>query len=220
MENLNKIKKIVLYIIAGLLIVLVIIYLFTKDNTIYSNFNNLYQEENMILGTNVIEESKNTIYVYVAGEVNNPSVVELQEGARVVDAIEKAGGLTDSGEIKELNLAYKLKDGEKLYIPSLDEVIESEEESINISYISSGIESTSLDDTAGNAEENINNGLVNINTCTQTELETLEGIGPSTAKKIIEYREENGNFDSIEDIKNVSGIGEAKFNGIKDEICV
>jgi len=221
LENLNKTQKIVLYLIGGIAIILIIMYFFTKDKVAYFDYNNLYVQENEIVEENFEEEIKNTIYVYVVGEVFNPSVVELEEGARVVDAIEKVGGITDSGEIKNLNLAYKLKDGEKLYIPSLDEVIESEEKSTNILYISSGIDSSDV--TEINIEETNSvddNGLININTCTQVELETLTGIGPSTAKKIIDYRQENGSFKKIEDIQNVSGIGEATFNDIKEDICV
>lgn len=229
MENLNKTQKIVLYIVGGLVIILIIIYIFTKDNDniIYSNYNSLYLEENEIK-ENSVEEVGNIICVYVTGEVNNSSVVELKEGARVADAIEKAGGLTDSGEVKDLNLAYKLKDGEKLYIPSLDEVIESKENNTIIQYISSAIVNNSISNNNASVSdtefiENDNNNtneLININNCTQTELETLEGIGPSTAQKIIEYRKENGPFRVIEDIKNVSGIGDAKYEGIKDKICV
>ena len=226
MENLNKTQKIVLYGIGIILAILIIIYLFTKDNTVYSDFSNLYEENNQVVVENTVQEEeipKNLIYVYVAGEVNNPSVVELEEGQRVADAIEKAGGLTESGEIKNINLAYKLKDGEKLYIPSLDEVIESEEEDTNIAYITSGINGEingTTSNSENNSENSTSNGLININTATQTELETLDGIGPSTAKKIIDYREENGKFNSIEDIQNVSGIGDAKYAAIKDDICV
>lgn len=227
LENLNKTQKIVLYGIGIVLVILIIIYLFTKDNTVYSDYSNLYPEENNVaVVENEIkadEVPKNLIYVYVAGEVNNPSVVELEEGQRVADAIEKAGGLTDSGEIKNINLAYKLKDGEKLYIPSLDEVIESEEEDADIAYITSGINGEingTTSNSENNSENSTNNGLININTATQTELETLDGIGPSTAKKIIDYREENGKFNSIEDIQNVSGIGDAKYAAIKNDICV
>lgn len=226
LENLNKTQKIVLYGIGIVLAILIIIYLFTKDSTVYSDYSNLYPEENANVVKNEIkveEVAKNLIYVYVAGEVNNPSVVELEEGQRVADAIEKAGGLTDSGEIKNINLAYKLQDGEKLYIPSLDEVMESEEENTNIDYITSGINSDKNQNTGNiesNLESNTDNGLVNINTATQTELETLDGIGPSTAKKIIDYREENGKFNSIEEIQNVSGIGDAKYEAIKNDICV
>lgn len=227
LENLNKTQKIVLYGIGIVLVILIIIYLFTKDNTVYSDYSNLYPEENNVaVVENEIkadEVPKNLIYVYVAGEVNNPSVVELEEGQRVADAIEKAGGLTDSGEIKNINLAYKLKDGEKLYIPSLDEVIKSEEEDADIAYITSGINGEingTTSNSGNNSENSTNNGLININTATQTELETLDGIGPSTAKKIIDYREENGKFNSIEDIQNVSGIGDAKYAAIKNDICV
>lgn len=226
MENLNKKQKVSLYIIVGIMLILIIIYVFTKDNTISSDYNNLYFEENEIQ-ENSVEEIGNIICVYVTGEVNNSSVVELREGARVVDAIEKAGGLTDSGEIKNLNLAYKLKDGEKLYIPSLDEVIESKENNTSIQYISSTIVNNSTTNNASSFDtvhiendNNNSNNLININNCTQTELETLDGIGPSISKKIIEYRKENGMFKTIEDIKNVSGIGDAKYDAIKNNICV
>lgn len=246
------------------MVILIIIYIFTKDNTIYSEYNDLYLEDNKNQENNIdnLEETKNSIYVYVTGEVNKPTVVELKEGARIKDAIEKAGGITDSGEIKKLNLAYKLNDGEKLYIPSLDEVIESKENNTTIQYISSGLVNDNISNNTNNNENgenpitendtnqvtssgngsnnsssgnsgasnssnnsstsksSSNNGLININTCTQTELESLAGIGPSTAKKIIDYRKENGKFKTIEDIKNVSGIGDAKYNGIKDSICV
>jgi len=227
LQNLNKTQKIVLYLIGGIAIVLIIVYFFTKDKVVYNDYSNLDVQESEIVEENFEEETKNIISVYVVGEVNNPSVVELEEGARIIDAIEKAGGLTDSGEVKNLNLAYKLKDGEKLYIPSLDDVIKSEEENTKILYIFSGIDSSNMVEVIaiGNSEtieSNItnDNGLININTCTQVELETLDGIGPSTAKKIIDYREENGRFKKIEDIQNVSGIGEATFNNIKNDICV
>ena len=100
---------------------------------------------------------------------------------------------------------------------------QSKENDTTIAYISSGInseESQNAGNTQGPIEEDVNNGLININTATQTELETLDGIGPSTAKKIIDYREENGKFNSIEDIQNVSGIGDAKYAAIKNDICV
>lgn len=174
----------------------------------------------MIKEENGLKKEEKIIYVYVTGEVNTPSVIELFEGARVKDAIEKAGGLTDSGEIKNLNLAYKLKDGEKLYIPSLDEVVLSEEEGKKILYISSGIESVSYNEIEIEEIEMYDSETININTCTQTELETLSGIGPSTAKKIIDYRKSNGEFNAVEEIKNVPGIGEAKYEAIKEQISI
>lgn len=106
-----------------------------------------------------------------------------------------------------MNLAYKLKDGQKIYIPSN---IEDGEEVVIVTEEGQGV----LD---GQVDEN---GKVNINTATQTELETLSGIGPSTALKIIEYRTKNGEFSNIEDIKNVPGIGDSKYESIMESICV
>lgn len=135
-------------------------------------------------------------------------IIEIEEGARLVDAIEAAGGLTENADVNKINLAYVVQDGQKINIPNVNSVE-------NSSYITENIgENIIIEDTT------IKTSLVNINTATQTQLENLSGIGPSTALKIIKYREENGKFTKIEDIKNVPGIGESKFEAIKNEICV
>lgn len=124
----------------------------------------------------------------------------------------KRGGVREDAYVDDINLAYKLEDGMKIHIPTKNE----KENTVNIT-TSSGVVSNS--DT--NLEiQNDKNTKVNINTATQTQLETLPGIGPSTATKIIAYRKEKGKFSKIEDVKEVSGIGEAKFNKMKDFICV
>ena len=142
----------------------------------------------------------------------------------MIDAINKAGGTTNKANVSKVNLAYVLKDGMKINIPNDSDL----KENSNFEYItmSSGdgkndnvFESTSSKPIAeSNGFNNIK--TVNINTATQTELETLPGIGPSTALKIINYRNENGKFKSIEDIKNVSGIGDSKFDTLKKYITV
>ena len=139
--------------------------------------------------TNEVQTSNNVIIVHISGCVENEGIVKLEDGARIADAIEEAGGATLDANMDNVNLAYKLKDGQKIYIPS------NIEYGVNIvTEKGEGIVEGSVD----------SNGKVNINTATQTELETLTGIGPSMALKIIEYRKNNGNFSSIEDIKNVS----------------
>ena len=158
-----------------------------------------------------MEEEKETIIVHITGEVKNWGVIELEKGARVIDAVNKAGGFTEEADIEDVNLAYTLSDGVKIYIPSKNK--ESD-----IKYITE--ESGNNVVTEENKVEEKKNVLVNINVATQTELESLPGIGPSTALKIISYREEQGNFTCIEDIKNVSGIGDSKFEKIKELICV
>lgn len=171
------------------------------------------------------ENSKNEkIYVYVTGEVNNPGVFVLPCGSRISDAIDYAGGVTQNADIMKVNLVYMLQDGIKVNIPSSKEL----KNNPNFEYItmSSGDEkndsniksSLSTSDSKNESAFKISN--VNINTATQTELETLPGIGPSLALKIINYRKENGKFKSIEELKNVSGIGDNKYEEIKKYIYI
>lgn len=206
MEQLTTQQKVFLFIFAGIAIIVIFIYVFTKDNNIdYSNLENLY-EQNTVLQ----EDVKNAIVVHVIGEVVNSGVVELEVGARIIDAIEKCGGVTDEADLTKINLAYKVEDGQRICIPSINDEEFNEEE-----YITKGSGQTGI--IENNTEEG---SAININIASQTELEQLSGIGPSTALKIIQYRDENGRFDDIEDIKNVPGIGDAKFESIKESICV
>ena len=131
-------------------------------------------------------------------------------GARIVNAIEAAGGVTDKADLSKVNLAFVLSDGCKVRIPSVND---EDEDFVSVS-VGSG------NNVIVDGGDSTNGGKVNINTATQAELETLTGIGPSIAAKIINYRNENGKFGKIEDLKNVSGIGEEKFNSVKGEICV
>jgi len=164
-----------------------------------------------------VEQKK--IVIHIDGEVVNGGVYELNEGSRIVDAVNIAGGLTENADVSNINLAYILSDEMKIYIPNKNErEKEGNYYEENREYISNGSGDNVIErDKEESKGENV---LININKATQTELETLPGIGPSTALKIIKYREENGNYSSIEDIKNVSGIGDSKFNNIKDLICV
>ena len=135
-------------------------------------------------------------------------MIRIEENSRIEDVIEKAGGLTEDADITNVNLAFIVEDGVKIRIPSTND-----KDEIDIVTESSGSEVIDENDETSN-------GLININKASQAELETLNGIGPSLALKIIEYREQNGKFKTISDIKNVSGIGENKFNNIRDFIDV
>lgn len=146
------------------------------------------------------------IVVHITGQVVNQGIVKLEEGSRVIDAIEAAGGAKADANLSKINLAYLLEDGMKLYVPSVKDKEDEE-------YISS---SSSNGETT-NSKEALK---VNINTATSEELQKLPGIGASMASRIITYRKENGKFSKIEDLKNVSGIGDAKFNNIKSYIYV
>lgn len=158
----------------------------------------MVQEESVVSETMV-----NSIYVDVGGEVKNPKVAELPEGSRVDDAIKAAGGLTASADLTDINRAAFLEDGQKVYIPAL-----TEEDDIS-----------SNEDT-GRQEAAYSDGKININTADSDELQELTGVGPVTAQKIIDYRTENGRFSAIEDIKNVSGIGDKTFEKFKENIKI
>ena len=208
MENLNKAQKIFLIILGAIVLIVIFIYYITReDNTDYAEIDNIYIE-NETIGENIDEEE---IIIHVVGEVNKEGIVNLKNGDRISDAIEKAGGATENADLSKINLAYKVEDGQKINIPNKNE------ENTNNEYIT-----TDSGEGIVETEETIQEDgeQININTASQTQLETLPGIGPSTALKIIQYREENGKFNSIEDIKNVNGIGDAKFESIKDYIIV
>ena len=148
-----------------------------------------------------------TIVVDVAGAVVNPGVYELTDGARVSDAIEAAGGLSEDADVSILNRASKVSDGMKVTVPTQGEQASSAGDGDTRTAASS--------QSAAQAS-----GLVNINTATADELQALSGVGPSTAQAIVDDREKNGLFASAEDLMRVSGIGEKKFAKIKDSICV
>lgn len=220
LEALSKKQKIIFFIILSIMIAVIIYYIYFS---LYkNNFNFSYQDTNVIESdlvenTNKINISdsenleNNSIIVYVCGAVKESKVVTLKENSRISDAIDAVGGLTKEADLKNINLAYILEDGEKIYIPKKGEEVEDESSSSSsTSQVPSSTSSTSIK----------SNLKININKATQTELETIPGIGPSTALKILDYREKNGNFSKIEDIKNVSGIGDAKYEKMKNYITV
>ena len=150
--------------------------------------------------------------VYVNGEVAAPAVYELPPGSLVQQAIEAAGGFGEEANTAVVNLAQPLSDGAQVYVPSRTEVAAAPAVVVN--------NRTTAIDVLGETAVTNSGGLVNINMATAEELDTLPGIGPSTAQKILNYRDENGRFNAIEEIMNVSGIGEAKFNNVKELITV
>lgn len=201
----QKIIKIAIAVVIGILAI--VYYFSTKQET--TSYEDLLSNDVIVENKTEekVEETSN-IKVYVTGEVNAPGVIELEEGARIEDAIEGAGGIKAEANLKNINLAYEVSDGEKIYIPNLSEATEEE------------AEQTSSGESSGVSSSSNSNGKVNINKATATELTSVPGIGESTAQKIITYREENGKFKAIEDIKNVSGIGDSKYESMKDSICV
>lgn len=209
LESLSKKQKLFFFIIIAIMLLVIIYYIYS---TLYkSNFSFSYEENNLIINdfiensdnnvSNLENLETNVIVIYICGAVKENKVITLKENSRICDAVDAVGGLTDDADLTNINLAYILEDGEKIYIPKKGEEIEN-------NLISSYNNSSTI------------NNKININKATQTELETIPGIGPSTALKIINYRKENGKFSKIEDIKNISGIGDAKFESMKNYISV
>ena len=205
MIQLNK-KQMILIIAILIIIVLVIIYYFEQN---FKNIGYKEIENNVFENIEIKEEKESEILIHITGAVGEPGVVHLKKGARVIDAIEESGGLLEEADLNKVNLAYPLSDGQKVYIPSINDD-ETEQDILN----------TDEEEIIQEVYKDFNNEKININTATQTELETLPGIGTSMAYRIIQYRKDIGEFNQIEDIKNVSGIGDSKFNQIQDLICV
>lgn len=152
------------------------------------------------------ESPNSAVIVHIDGAVVNPGVYSLQAGDRVQAAVEAAGGLSQEADTSTLNLAAKLTDGQKIHVPSVGEVDNSNANSSVTSNNEGSNQTTS--------------GLVNINTATIDELDTLPGVGPSTAATIVQDRDTLGPFSSVDDLMRVTGIGEKKFAKLKDYICV
>lgn len=225
-------QKIILGVIA--LIIMIIIFIFAYKyfyidnnkkedieidqslNETNNNINEINYEENENSDDGILntKKKKATIIVHVIGEVNKPGVVKLEEGSRIIDAINAAGGQTENADLSKVNLAYIIEDGTQIYIPKYNENL------TETSLVRDDAGDEIIKESIVNNEGSANKIKVNINSATKEKLITLPGIGDSMADKIIAYRTQNGKFEKIEDIKKVSGIGDSKFNNIKDLITV
>lgn len=167
----------------------------------------------------IIEAAVETIFIDIKGEVDNPGVYEMQLGDRVIDAVQIAGGFTDKATTDNVNLSKKLKDETVIIIPSY--LKDYENVTIKNDYeIDINDDIVQFDENESDEKIESSSSLVNINTASVVELMSLDGIGESKAKAIIEYRDTNGDFENILDIMNVSGIGESIYEKIKDYITV
>lgn len=198
-------------IIMGLIIVVVALF---ANNYVKNNEDDLLGSEISLLDTSSdalspADEDENVeineMKVYISGEISKEGVYEFEDGDRLDDLIKKAGGLTENANAKDLNLAMKLEDEMKIYIPSIYEV-SSDDTADTIPIVTSDSKETSKD-------------KININKASKEELMTLPNIGDKRADSILEYRESN-KFETIEDIKNVNGIGEKFYQSLKDLITV
>lgn len=234
---ISKIKKLDKdYIIIGIIIISVIIFMVLnigkvkefeeKETTGNIEKNITVSEENRENKENEGNEedkkenisSETGIFVHIDGYINNPGVYQLKENERTNVLIEKAGGLKNGYSIKNINLAAKLSDGDKVYIPSI------EEEKSLVNQNNNNVNTVGKHTNNGN---NLNNNVsitkdnkININTANVSELKQITGIGESTANKIIDYRQNVGKFKKIEDIKEVKGIGDSKFKSLKNKITI
>jgi len=146
------------------------------------------------ISKSVTKKSKaRKVFVHVAGAVKEPGVYELNTDSRVIEAVKKAGGFTDGADTDSLNLAAKVQDSQKIMVTDINKTVQSQA-------------------TAADIEQSIN-----LNTATAEQLEELPGVGETIAKRIIEFREEKGSFSSVDELKEVEGIGEKKFAKIKKE---
>lgn len=229
---MHKINKKIIIIITIIISVIVTYKAFSNTKEIIENsteLEDIITNEEKKQDKATTDKEENNIVIYITGAVKKEGIYEIKENSRISDAIEAAGGLLENANIKDINLAYIIEDGVKIYIPTNEEVnkkeikVDIKQGNTYVSKESEGIKTnTSYIENSKNSKSSKNNKneKLNINTATQTELETLPGIGPSTALKIINYRKENGKFNSVDDIKKVSGIGDSKFDKIKDFIKV
>ena len=196
--------------------ILVIVCILKNDNYIVSqaedkkeinkNFEPVQKDEDLNMdNSEKINTVNKKITIFISGEVKSPGVVELYNEDRLMDGVKKCGGVTDEADMNRINLAMKISDEGHYIIPKIGEEIENVKdkgkETVN--------QTQNLNDNK--SEQNKENNKININNASLIELDSLPGVGEVTAQKIIDYREENTKFKSIEEIKNVKGIGENKF---------
>lgn len=167
-----------------------------------SDLNSLEDDQTHIDEESLDVEENSIVMVHISGQVYKPGLIELESGARLIDAVNKAGGLKSEADIDRINLAKKLVDEEKIYIPKIGEEV-------------TDIDSFSSEDSTTSSSTD----KININNCSKEELMSLPGIGEALATRIIDYREES-KFKSTDEIMNVSGIGNKKFESIREYITV
>ncbi|WAW14262.1 helix-hairpin-helix domain-containing protein [Peptostreptococcus equinus] len=159
----------------------------------------------------IISKKKNKITVYISGAVSSPGVISVYSNMCLDEVIKKLGGFSKDADIERINLAMKLEDGQHYIIPRKGDPIPNQDTSLNVNTNSNMI---------NNQDKSSNNRKININTASKEELDSIPGVGPSTADKILEYRKEKGRFNKIEDLKNISGIGDKKFEKMKNNVSV
>lgn len=184
-----------------------------KIDQVVKNEGNKSSKDESKIDTNI---QNNKITIYISGAINRPGIVTIESDKRLYDAVELLGGATKEADLNGINLSLKLEDEQHYIIPKIGETISV---TSNNDYNKSSLKSEPKNESESENNKNPSNeSKININTATLEELDTLPGIGEATANKILQHREENGKFASIEDIKNVNGIGDKKYENLKDLI--
>lgn len=228
MIYIKKYYRKVILIIGPLIILIVIICLIGIKNKA-PTIDTL--DELLINNNDGSQMSSNDIKVNIKGAVANPGVYSFSNGERVIDAIEKSGGLLETADTSVINLSKNLFDEMVIVIYTYDEVQAMKGNNILVQYVEHECDCPKLENDACLVDNDGNNNNLNndnsgtnqkisLNKATMEQLQTLSGIGEAKAKAIIKYREEHGNFTKIEDIMNVTGIGEKVFEQIKDNITI
>lgn len=222
MKIIRKLK----YPITIICIIVIIVYIIYSRHVLEKNkFDNIDITSNIDIVETKEEEIKDEIIKYtidIKGAVKKPGVYKINSNSTINDAINEAGGLTKDADTSLINLAKKITDEMVIIVYTKEEVKNSnivntvikvvEKECVCPNIENDGCLNNEITDNITNKEDN---NLININTATKEELQTINGIGESKANNIIKYRETNGNFKSIEEIKNVDGIGETLYETIK-----
>ena len=220
LDYLNNIefdfKKLIFPTIIILIFVAGFVYLLTIIKHIEKNEKN----NNKIVAKEVIDTNE-FIYIDVKGSVTTPGVYKLKKNSRVIDAINASGGVTEDANTRFINLSKVLNDGDVVMVYSSKEIEEAKKDNTIVIETPCVCEEVKNDACIKEDNNNQNNvEKININTADINTLKTLEGIGDAKANAIIEYRTNNGGFKSIEEIVNVSGISEALFSKIKENITI
>lgn len=209
--ELTKREKIGLILFSSIIIIILSITYFTRrstDDVEVTNGKNVNISNCNEASAKIKEKEKQEIKVYICGEVSKPGVYSLLEGDRLDKLVTIAGGITQRADTTMINLAMKLKDEQFIVVPAKGtKIANGQGMSGNMS------QGNSLGKVAGDS-----GGLININTASKEELKSLPRIGDALSQRILDYREKNGSFKNIEEIKEVSGIGDKMFENIKDKI--
>ena len=185
----------------------------SQSSNMSSNNNSAANASSVSNASNVASSESKTVTCDISGAVKHQGVYTLKNGARLQELIEAAGGTTDKAQLKTINRAILLKDQDKIHIPYKGEKVDSA--------LTAGTGNNSASAAANSSSENQGSGeKVNLNTADVAGLQKLTGIGEKKAEQIIAYREQNGSFKKVEDLMQVSGIGEKTFASLKDQLTV